>query len=217
LTPTVSENYFPNGLFPASAAIVEPPFDRPVPNREARVFLPMLYPHTESRRISLCPASASDAPAAYELLFRMGHGGLPTIDQFVSGFGRGMAAYFLVRLKETDELVGLATISEPNPAGHVRVEVNVRTDQPSGIVRDATALTTNFAFSMWRIRKVYFHVTRSGVESLAFGEEHTAMVREEAVLRDHVFFHGCTWDVTVLAIHREDWNVLGVDLLKQLV
>jgi RimJ/RimL family protein N-acetyltransferase len=70
---------------------------------------------------------------------------------------------------------------------------------------------------MWRTRKVYFHAIEPGAASLGFGEKHTAVVREEAVLRDHTWFHGRTWDVTVLAIYRDDWDTHGVDLLTQIV
>ncbi|KWT63839.1 hypothetical protein ADL21_00280 [Streptomyces albus subsp. albus] len=176
----------------------------------------MLYPHTESRHVVLRPAGVSDAPTAYEILFQLGYGGLPTIDEYVAGFGRGMSAVFLVGRKGEAAAAGLAAISDANPAGHVRVEVNMAAGQPSELLRDATALTTNFAFSMWRTRKVYFHTIRASAEALAFDEKHSAMIRREAVLRDYTFFHGRVWDVNVFAIQREAWDEHGVDLLKQI-
>ncbi|MFF8916084.1 GNAT family N-acetyltransferase [Streptomyces sp. NPDC015032] len=174
----------------------------------------MLYPHTESRQVVLRPAGMSDAPDAYEILFRTGYRGLPTIDEYVASFGRGASAVFLVHREGGGEPAGLATISALNPAGHLTVEVTMAADQPAELLRDATALCTNFAFSMWRTRKVYFHTTRTSAQALAFGDEYSAMIREEAVLRDYVFFHGRTWDVNVLSIRREEWDTHGVGLLK---
>ncbi|MFE1174094.1 hypothetical protein [Streptomyces sp. NPDC058773] len=164
----------------------------------------------------LRPASVTDAPDAYEILFQLGYCGLPTIDDYTASFGRGASAVFLVHRKDNDALAGLAVISDLNPAGHLKVEVNTAADQPAELTRDANALSTNFAFAMWRTRKVYFHTTRPSAEALAFGEEHAAMVQEEAVLQDYTFFHGRTWDMNVLAIRREDWDKHGVALLKKI-
>jgi RimJ/RimL family protein N-acetyltransferase len=178
----------------------------------------MLFPHTESRRIALRPATAADAPKVYDILFRLGRGALPMIDDFVGSFGRGMAATFLIHRKDTEELVGFSTLSElAPPAGHVRAEVNLIAGQPEEILTEASALTANFAFAMWRIRKVYFHATEASVASLGFGGEHSVLVRPEAVFPDHTYFHGRLWDVHVFAIYRDHWDTHGVDLLKQIV
>lgn len=176
----------------------------------------MLYPHTESEQVVLHPAGESDAADAYGILFQIGYCGLPTIDEYAASFGRGASAVFLVHRKDDDELAGLATISDLNPAGHVKVEVNMAAHQPTALLRDANALCTNFAFSMWRTRKVYFHTTRTSAEALAFGDECSAMIREEAVLRNYVFFHGRTWDVNVFSVLREEWDTHGVELLKRI-
>jgi hypothetical protein len=178
----------------------------------------MLFPHTDSRRISMRPATAKDAPKIYDILFRSGRAGLPLLDAFVESFGRGLAACFLVTSRETDEVVGFTTLSElAPPAGHVRVEANVAPGQPADVRAEAAALTANFAFAMWRLRKVYLHSTDPSIASLGFGPEHAAMIRNEAVFSDHVYLHGRTWDVNVFAIYREQWDTHGVDFLKQIL
>jgi RimJ/RimL family protein N-acetyltransferase len=170
----------------------------------------------ETRQIRLKPAGAADARLVYEILFRLGRGGLPLIDDFAESFGRATAAAFLLQNKDTQEIVGICTLAElAPPAGHVRAEVTLSAGQPEEFRLEATALITNFAFSMWRIRKVYFHST-DPAESLGFAGEHSSMVRPEAVFPDHVYFYGRLWDVHVLAIYREQWDTLGVDLLKQI-
>lgn len=175
----------------------------------------MLFPHTESRRIALQPAGAQDGRTVYDILLLRGHGGLPVLDVFLEKFGRGLSACFLVRRRDTDEVVGVSTLSELTPAGHLRAEVYLAGDQPDELLTDASALTVNFAFAMWRTRKVYFHATESSAAELGFGADYAAMVRAEAVLPEYTFFHGRLWDVHVFAIYREDWDAHGVDLLKQ--
>ncbi|MEV4381656.1 GNAT family protein [Streptosporangium sp. NPDC049644] len=176
----------------------------------------MLFPHTESRQIELRPAGVKDAAKVYDILFRLGHSGLPVIDRFVDTFGQGLAACFLVHRKDTGEIVGFSTLSDLSPAGHLRADVHLA-GQPDEIRTDAVALTVNFAFAMWRTRKVYFHAVEAGVESLGFTEPHTAMVEAEAVLPKHMYFHGRVRDVHVFAIYRENWDAHGVDLLKHIV
>jgi RimJ/RimL family protein N-acetyltransferase len=178
----------------------------------------MLFPHTESRRISMRPATAKDAPKIYDILFRSGRAGLPLLDTFVETFGRGLAACFVVTGRESDRVIGFTTLSElAPPAGHVRVEVNMALGQPAELHAEAVALTTNFAFAMWRLRKVYLHSTDPSLASLGFGPEHAAMIRNEAVFSDHVYQRGRTWDVSVFAIYREQWDTHGVDFLKQIL
>lgn len=177
----------------------------------------MLFPYTESRRIALRTASDQDAPRVYDILFRLGRGNLPLIDTFVAAFGRGMSAGFLIQQRDTDDVVGFSSLSELTPAGHILAETHLVAGQSDEVRMDANALTANFAFSMWRTRKVYFHATETDVANLGFGGEHAAMVRTEAVLPDHTYFHGRLWDVHVLAIYRDQWDTHGVDLLKQIV
>ncbi|QFU89750.1 GNAT family N-acetyltransferase [Amycolatopsis sp. YIM 10] len=177
----------------------------------------MLFPHTESSRVALRPASVEDAPKAYDILFRLGYGGLPVIDEFTDSFGRGLSACFMLQRADDGEQVGVSTISDLNSAGHVRAEINVGAGQPEEIRVHASALTTNIAFAMWRTRKVYFHTVDPDAGHVGFGPEHSAMVRAEAVLRDYTFFHGRVWDINVFSVYREDWDEHGVDLLKQIV
>ena len=178
----------------------------------------MLFPHTESQRISLQPASAKDAPKIYDILFRNGRAGLPLLDVFVESFGRGMAACFVIRDKERGDMIGFTTLSElAPPAGHVRVEVNVAPGVPPEVRADATLLTVNFAFAMWRLRKVYLHSVDASAAALGFGPGHSSLARSEALLSDHTYLHGRLWDVNVFAIARDRWDVDGVDLLKQIL
>ncbi|MER7109335.1 GNAT family N-acetyltransferase [Streptomyces sp. NPDC000229] len=177
----------------------------------------MLFPHTTSRRVSLRPAGAEDAAQAYEILFRLGSPGLPLIDDFVKSFGERLSACFLVHRNDTEEVVGFSTLSTLEAAGHLRMDVSLASETAAEFATDAHALTANFAFTMWRTRKVYVHLTSPDTSGIGFGDEFGSLLRSEAVLPDHAYVHGSLRDVHVLAIHRDDWDTLGVDLLKQIV
>ncbi|WP_164414855.1 GNAT family protein [Streptomyces salinarius] len=177
----------------------------------------MLFPYTESRKIELSPAAADDAAQAYEILFRLGAPGLPMIDEFAENFGAGLSACFLVRRKDTEEVIGLSTLSKLHAAGHLHLEVHLAAEAADEFAGEVHALTANFAFAMWRTRKVYLHLPTDDASGTGFGDAAKALLRPEAVLPDHAYFHGRLWDIHILAVHRDDWNTHGVDLLKQIV
>ncbi|MDX3195172.1 hypothetical protein PV458_42815 [Streptomyces sp. MN03-5084-2B] len=174
----------------------------------------MLSPHTESRLVTLRPAGVEDAAQVYEILFRLGSAGLPLIDQFVESFGEGKAACFLVHRKDTGQLIGVSSLSDLAPAGHVRAEIELVAESTDELRAEVNALTVNFAFAMWRTRKVYFHLTTPDAGELGLGAD---LPREEVVLSDYTYFHGRLWDVHVVAIYREDWDEAGLDIIKQIV
>lgn len=175
----------------------------------------MLYPHIASKRIRLKPAGRDDAPVAYDILFRGGFGPLPMLDSYVEKFGTGLWACFMVHGREGD-LLGFSTLSELAPAGHLRAEVHLRLGAPEDVRSEVNALNVNFAFSMWRTRKVYFEVVDPTAARIGFGR-HTKAMYEEAVLPDYVFRHGRLQDVHVISYSRENWEAHGVDFIRQIV
>ncbi|MET9294026.1 hypothetical protein [Streptomyces sp. NPDC003077] len=176
----------------------------------------MLYPHIESRRIRLKPAGRDDAPAAYDILFRSGIGPLPMLDAYVEKFGAGLWACFMVHGTESDDLLGFSTLSELKPAGHLRAEVHLRPGTPEDVRSEVNALSVNFAFSMWRTRKVYFEVVDPTLARIGFGH-HTKAMRAEAVLPEYVFRYGKPQDVHVISYSRENWEAHGLDFVRHIV
>lgn len=176
----------------------------------------MLYPHIATRRIRFRPATADDAPTTYDILFRNGRGALPMLDDYVAGFGEGLSACFMIHDVESGELLGFSTLSDLKPAGHLRAEVNLRLGVREDVRSEANALTVNFAFAMWRTRKVYFEVADPALARIGFGSHRKAM-RSEAVLPDYVFLHGKVQDVHVISYSRDDWDVHGLDFLRQVM
>jgi RimJ/RimL family protein N-acetyltransferase len=177
----------------------------------------VLYPYVESKRILLRPATAQDGPQIYEILFRAGRSALPTLDVFMQNFAKGVAAQFLVERRDTGEIIGHTSLSDLSVAGHVRLDVHTDAEAVEGIVADAAALTINFAFAMWRIRKLYFHTHETSLSGLGFEGEYASAAREEAVFPNHLYFQGKLWDMHVFAIYRDQWDVHGTEYLKEFV
>jgi RimJ/RimL family protein N-acetyltransferase len=187
----------------------------PLHSNDKRVTV-VLFPYTESKRITLRPATVDDGKLIYEVLFRLGRSTLPTVDAFLNGFGKGVGAYFLIYSRDTGEMVGFTEVVDLSPAGHVRVAVHVAAGQDSAVTTDATALTVNFAFANWRIRKVYFRASESDPAALGLPAR-DGLIRTEGVFPDHLFFQGRLWDMHVYSIAREQWDTHGTDLLEEMV
>jgi RimJ/RimL family protein N-acetyltransferase len=164
----------------------------------------------------LRPATVDDGKKIYEILFRLGRSTLPTVDTFLSTFGQGVAAYFLIERRDTGEVVGFSELVELNPAGHVRAAVHTGASRDEGIAADAVTLTVNFAFANWRIRKVYLRTSEPDPASLGLAN-HAALVRKEGVFPDYLFFQGALWDMHVYSIARQTWDVHGTELLNEIV
>lgn len=177
----------------------------------------MLYPYVESKRILLRPATAQDGPRVYEILFQGGRVALPTLDEFTGNFTKGVAAQFLVERRDTGEIVGYTALRDQSVAGHVRLEVHTNGEPMEGIVTDSAALTINFAFAMWRIRKVYFQTHETSLSCLGFDGDYASAAAEEAVFPDYLYFQGKLWDMHVFAIYRAQWDVHGTEFLKEIV
>ncbi|MBK1787877.1 GNAT family protein [Prauserella cavernicola] len=177
----------------------------------------MLFPHVESKRVLLRPASKQDGRTAYDILFRIGRTPLPVVDSYMDGFLQGAAAQLLLQNKDSGDIVGFTEVSEPSDAGHAQVSVHIDRAQSEEIAIDAAALTVNFAFAMWRIRKVYFHTHEESLADLGFVGDYAELVTHEAVLADHMYFQGRHWDMHIHSISRNRWDEHGTELVKGIV
>ncbi len=177
----------------------------------------MLFPHVTGRRVALRPAAAADAKIVHDMKMLAGTGVVPLLDLFAATFTAGAAAAFVVTDRESGNDVAHTALLDFAPAGHVRVELVAPPGIEREAVADAAALTINFAFAMWPLQKVYWHATDHDLPAFGWSQTHAAMVRPQAVLAQHAYFHGRLWDVSVLAVSRDDWDIHGVDLVKQIV
>ena len=175
-----------------------------------------IFPHIETPRIQLRPASAAaDGPAFYRLLLQLGINTLPTQEDFVSAYCRDFAAYFAIRRREEGDEIGFCALFQLDPAGHV--EVGVYTDPSrngSSLGAEAALLTINYAFAMWNIRKIYYRASGASLPSI--GGIVIDLARKEGLLPGHQYFRGQLWDMHIFAIYREQWEAKGAGLVEHL-
>ncbi|MGI5271940.1 GNAT family N-acetyltransferase [Nonomuraea sp. CA-218870] len=174
-----------------------------------------IFPHLQSRRIRLRPAGARDSIKLYELLLGLGLNTLPSPDDFVSAFGRGVTASFLVETPGGDFL-GFCSLHGMSPAGH-HVEGGIYMspeNSANGVGAEASLLMINYAFAMWNVRKVYFQTTEASLSAIG-GD--LKVSHKEGILSGHQYFSGQHWDVHVFAIYREEWDQFCAHAVERLV
>lgn len=185
-----------------------------------------LFPHVETRRMRLRPASAAEGTENYEIFLRNGMNNLPNLDMWLAAYSRDfaahsiylrdLAAHFIIQQLRDNADVGFAGLAELSPAGHC--ELGLYTDLRKadiGIGAEATLLLLNYAFATWRVRKVYMRTTDAAIGF--FGGTLATMCRREAVLKEHQYFRGRLWDIYLYAVHRTDWDERGAQIVERLV
>lgn len=177
----------------------------------------MLFPYVESKQIVLRPATAEHGRRLYEILLAVGRTALPTLDVFIETQLQGVAARFLVMRRDSDEVIGFTEVRELDAAGHARVAIHLEPECGVELYGDAVALTVNFAFSMWRLHKVYLHSHVPDPGSVGFGDDRATLARYQAVLPDHAYFQGRLWDLHVFAVHRSVWDTDGIGWVEEIV
>ncbi|MDQ4096275.1 MAG: GNAT family N-acetyltransferase [Actinomycetota bacterium] len=176
-----------------------------------------IFPVLSTSRIRLRPATRADGAEFYHVLLELGLSTLPTLDHWIDGVlgFKDSAAQFAVHRKADDELLGFTALYQLDPnARHVKAGVYARFEQARGLAAEASVLTLNYAFAMWDMRKVYFHTTEASL--LHYGGAIAKVARREAILQEYLFFRGQLWDVHVFAIHRQDWEGIGSQLVRRL-
>jgi hypothetical protein len=175
----------------------------------------MFFPLITSSGVELRPISADDGKKVYELLVRFGSGVLPTLETFLDGFGHGAMAQFLVHGAGEAGPVGVATLRDFNPAGHVTAELELGSAPGPG--QETVALVVNYAFAMWNLRKVYLHAAEDEHDVLGLtGPLLQPLLDREALLPRHVFARGRHQDLSIYAIHRNTWEKHAANVLEAL-
>ncbi|MGP3912342.1 GNAT family N-acetyltransferase [Nonomuraea sp. 10N515B] len=176
----------------------------------------MLSPHVETQRTALRPAGAADGTAVYELLLRLGHHSLPTLDTFLGTFDENVDALFAIQSRHGGDTVGYGSLHQLDPAGHIQIGIFTDTARARfGVGGEAMMLLVNYAFATWeQVRKVYFLTTDASLDS--FGAA-LANVPREATFPQHSYFAGQLWDIHWYAIYREQWETEGALILDRLV
>ncbi|WP_150246388.1 hypothetical protein [Nocardiopsis quinghaiensis] len=175
----------------------------------------MLFPHTRVPGVELRACRVHGPEDLHRVLG--GYDGLPSaevLSQLLPEDPEEYAAQFTVVPDDSEEavgVVGLHTLDLAN--GHVRAELFLLPAVDARTVAATAALTVNYAFSMFRIRKVY--VWTVGGEARVFRDV-PVETRNEGTLIEYVADGDGLHDVTVVAVDREAWDE-GVAFLDELV
>ncbi|MET9294033.1 GNAT family protein [Streptomyces sp. NPDC003077] len=163
-----------------------------------------MFPHTESRRVRLDPATADSArEAMLGTLLRTGIESLRPSDG-PAGLMANACAAFLVRQRASGSVLGFSVLHGLNPAGHVKCGIYLDPERTRlGLGAEAAHLTYNYAFAVFAIEKVIVQTTQASFAS--FGLKDNAP-RKTAVLEDHLYFRGRHWDLHTYEIRREEWE-----------
>ncbi|WP_028193154.1 GNAT family N-acetyltransferase [Salinispora pacifica] len=163
----------------------------------------MIFPHTESRRIALQPASTGDSSLFMQTLLRTGLESFRPAASTVGMF-KILNAAFLVLNRSSDDVLGFATLHGLDPAGHLRCGIYL--DPPKtrfGIGAEATNLLLNYAFACFNIDRVVAQTTEASFDAFGLGHGDG---RERQVLAEHLWFRGQLWDLHTFQIRRDEWE-----------
>jgi len=84
----------------------------------------------------------------------------------------------------------------------------------SGLGIEALGLFINYLFDTFPLRKLYGEVPGFNLES--FVSARGRIFREEGRQRDHEWMFGRYWDLVIVAVWRDDWEVSGQPLVRRL-
>lgn len=173
---------------------------------------PGLFPRTEGFQVRIRPATAASGPDCYRLALGLATSAVSDEGLFLATLNRTFAGFFAVTRKDDGQVAGYTALADADPAGHMRLMSWMEPGSgPAGT--EAAALTINYAFAMWPVRKVYLHVTDADPAYLRPLLKTVGQL--EATLTDYEFFRGQAWDVQIFAVYRADWLRHGGQLAER--
>ncbi|MFI7443480.1 N-acetyltransferase [Nonomuraea indica] len=177
----------------------------------------MIFPYLDAGTTALRPIDPLDGAAVHRFL--SGHGLADAVSRDVltelwaSSPGE-VVAQFEVVPRDGGPPAGLSGLQRLDlNGGHVQAGVFVDPAAGAETGAAAAALTVNYAFSSWSVRKVYVWTVEQAVGELS---EVSGIVRREATLREFVYDGGELRDLNIFAVYREAWQSAGPDLLQRL-
>ncbi|SDH06406.1 Protein N-acetyltransferase, RimJ/RimL family [Sinosporangium album] len=176
----------------------------------------MIFPYTETHKAALRLSHSMDGPAVHEFLQKEEMSGLDSLDVFTSTWPRSrdeVAAQFSVEELGTGRLAGFTSLHRLSP--HSRyVQGCLALPGGDAVAAEAAALTVNYAFAMWNIRKVHFWTVAEGLPGLAATP---VTVLCEATLPEYVYDRGTLLDINIFAVYRDEWERHGVPYVTALL
>lgn len=182
--------------------------------------LEMKTRNLDSPRVRLVAAGKDHARYLYGLATsdEVGHrwrfgGAVPTFPEFQRTFDRGVFAQFVPVLRHNGQPFGHLVAYQADPAnGHVHVGgVTEERLHRTGYPMDAFVIFMRYLFTNWNFRKIYMELpefNRPQILSAGMIEG----LKEEARLRDVIYYDGSWWDRSILSINRTYFTAsLGCD------
>ncbi|MBB6421392.1 GNAT family N-acetyltransferase [Streptomyces sp. AK010] len=164
-----------------------------------------MFPHTQTRRIVLDPASTADArDNVVSTLLRTGLESVRPVGDPAAALMERCCAAFLVRQRASGAVLGFSMLHGLRPAGHVRCGLYLDPQQARmGVGAEAVHLTVNYAFAAYDVTKVIAQTTRASFAAFGLSEDEPSRT---AVLDDFLYFRGRFWDLHTFEVQRWEWE-----------
>lgn len=173
----------------------------------------------EGARIRLRPVRPGDYPFLYELslsqevgfrwIFR---GSTPTFEAFAQSLSQNnvLVQFIIERNGPPPAQLGLIMAYRPDfQNGTVYIAMVVE-PQPGLLNRgwpiEAAVLFVDYVFMLWNFRKLYMETTDFSLPAFASGLN--GILEQEGCLKQHEFYNDHYWDLYVLALYRQRWQVV---------
>ncbi|GAA1439620.1 GNAT family protein [Nocardiopsis tropica] len=176
----------------------------------------MIFPHLDTDGVRLAATGTRRGGAVRDELAGHGLDGLPGRDVFAAlwpGRYDQVGAQFLLHAPGSGRVAGYASVHGFNSQarhGCGSLVADERELGPDGAT-DAYALTVNYAFSMWNLRKLYLWTLD---EDLAALRRTGAEVRLEGSLPEYVLDGAELRTAHVFAVYREAWERTGAEFVR---
>lgn len=176
----------------------------------------MIFPHVQSRNAALNVARTMDTAGIHRLLSDMGVPGLPgtgALGELLPTDPAGFAAQFRIGPPGGGTAFGFSVLhglSAQNQHVHAGLFGCAGREGP---MLEAGALTVNYAFSMWNLRKIYFWTLDERVRPLA---ECPVPLHREGTLVEYVSDEGRLRDVNIFALYRQEWVADGLEFVEEI-
>lgn len=180
----------------------------------------MIFPHIHAPGIALEATHARVGSEIHAELTAQGVQGIAGHDAFASPAlwpnrpYQEVSAQFFVRAAGDGETLGYTSLHELRPhSRYVKCALAVDGEADAEVRAEVAALTVNYAFAMWNVRKIYFWTPEPEVPGLA--AVGTAPERE-GTLPEHLLDGGALRAVHIFALYRRQWQDRGVEFVERL-
>jgi RimJ/RimL family protein N-acetyltransferase len=173
------------------------------------------FPPLVGRRVTLRPVLQLDYEFLYQVfthqelnfLWRF-RGSTPNPDGFMQALWQNVLVQFMIERRSNGSPVGLITCYDADLRnGYAHLAMVLLPESGRAILaHDANLLFVNYLFRGWNLRKLYGITGERNLRDFAAGIDRYYKI--EGRLVDHEYYDGRYWDSYIMALYREDWQIL---------